>query len=143
MQPGYPSKSRRPWGWTARENDGISSCELSCNLNLPDPAIRKAEEAVLGQKPSAMLHPQSTSQNVVLQAAMGIRLKVLDPNENCPAASVAEQVKGDFSDFDTVRYLQTLSQAPVSIQLHASFLQTSADCCQQSYVLSAGVLMVY
>lgn len=34
---------------------------------------------------------------------MGIRLKVLDPNENCPAASVAEQVQGDFSDFDTVR----------------------------------------
>ena len=40
----------------------------------------------------------------VVQAAMGIRLKVLDPNENCPAASVAEQVRGDFSDFDTVRY---------------------------------------
>ena len=35
---------------------------------------------------------------------MGIKLKVLDPSENCPAASVAEQVQGDFSDFDTVRY---------------------------------------
>ena len=40
-----------------------------------------------------------------LQAAMGIRLKVLDPNENCPAASVAEQVQGDFSDFDTIKYV--------------------------------------
>ena len=38
---------------------------------------------------------------------MGIRLKVLDPNENCPAASVAEQVQGDFSDFDTIKYVCT------------------------------------
>jgi len=34
---------------------------------------------------------------------MGIKLKVLDPTENCPAASVAEHVLGDFSDFDTVK----------------------------------------
>jgi phosphoribosylaminoimidazole carboxylase (NCAIR synthetase) len=35
---------------------------------------------------------------------MGIKLKVLDPTENCPAASVAEHVLGDFTDFDTVRW---------------------------------------
>lgn len=39
-----------------------------------------------------------------MQATMGIKLKVLDPTENCSAASVAEHVLGDFSDFDTVRW---------------------------------------
>ena len=34
---------------------------------------------------------------------MGIDLKVLDPTENCPAASVAGHVLGDFSDAETVR----------------------------------------
>ena len=34
---------------------------------------------------------------------MGIDLKVLDPTENCPAASVAGHVVGDFSDAETVR----------------------------------------
>ena len=43
---------------------------------------------------------------------MGIKLKVLDPNENCPAAAVAEQVLGDFSDFETVR------SAPLFWQIH-------------------------
>ncbi len=38
-----------------------------------------------------------------VQATMGIKLKVLDPTENCPAASVAEHVVGDFSDFETVK----------------------------------------
>lgn len=35
---------------------------------------------------------------------MGIVLKVLDPTENCPAASVAGHVVGDFSEAKTVRF---------------------------------------
>ena len=44
---------------------------------------------------------------------MGIDLKVLDPTENCPAASVAGHVVGDFSDAETVRY--DLWQIPKSL----------------------------
>ena len=83
---------------------------------------------------------------VLLKAAMGIRLKVLDPSENCPAASVAEQVLGDFSDFETVRYCRF----PASFLHHlrplhsgslAWLLSSKVTCVLQSYILmSAGTL---
>ena len=71
---------------------------------------RTAVVGILGGGQLGKMMSQAASQ-------MGVTVKVLDPTENCPASSVAEQVSGSFANGDdVVQFAQGVDILTVEIE---------------------------